>query len=1775
MPGEMSADILDRVYDAYTGEMGQQFMRETQRRIHWMCASARGTRLLDVGCSQGLVPILLGREGKSVVGIDTSPSAIRSAEQHLASETSSVRKLVDFIEGDFTTHGFDAPFDCVLMGEVLEHLVHPERFVAQAAQHLAEDGRVVVTVPFGINDHVDHKHTFYLLQPYRLLAKHFDVIEVVLLGKWLGLIGVKRASDASESSSWSDEQLRGLEEAFNRVERDLVDDLSNLRSKLEDANAKYRSSTEEVSRLKREAAHHESERKQAERARSQAEAELSEARGSTERSDVDNNAERAREFEQERAMRHAHEIKLARLEERLNHGAQLRQLELEVRDVEIARLGRARNQIEDELQAITEQLSQERSVAAREAEQLRTAMALLSAEKSELERRLDQGERAALALNATLTEERAESARVKGDLASERASYATERAARDLEHTRLHEQLEAQLGQVGNLTDQQERLAAELQSSNARGVALTDELAKSRDNLATAHEMLRARERDAIALSSAKERIAELEAAHATANVTVRESDQRSDEQRQQELIEQAVRAQQRDFAQVLERQRALYRGVETKAEQLRSDLVAARRSEKQLKAQLDVERRERTSAERRAVQTRNTLSFQLGYELIHGFKSKENFLGLPKSLWHLQQEAARRRRERGSKHEVPIRPLARSAETPTSETLHPPVAVEARRIEAPAASTAPLRSGRLAAELPRELSRLRVACIHDEFTFASFAPECQLQQLTTTNWKRELEDFKPDLLFVESAWRGQDDLWARKIAHRGQELTGIVEWCRSQGVPSVFWNKEDPVHYRTFLNTAKMFDHVFTTDVDCIPRYKRALGHERVYLLPFAVQPKAHNPLEKYQRKDAIAFAGAYYARYPERQVDLATFVENLTHSPRLEIYDRNHGKSDPDYQFPERYRSHIVGTLPFDEIDKAYKGYRYALNLNSIKASQSMFARRVYELLGSNTVTVSNFSRGVRLMFGDLVITTDHGERALAKLQSLAKDDAQSRRFRLAGLRKVLQEHTYGARLRDVAARVWGRDLDSALPHICVLACVKDATEAERIVASFNRQAHAKKQLLLFTTGVLGKTAIPTHPGVECLELSQAHRSNLAQLAPNATHFSAFSSRDHHGPNFLSDLALATLYSPAPVVGKVARYRWMPAAQLQLLEDGTQYRNSSRIKARTALVRRDVLSGVAFAAWLQTLETQHFDGTEGLAIDEFNYCEDGAELAEQQLLAVNDLVIDTGLPLARMLDAANQAQVAARTNAPQQAQIDVKRLAALFKPGPGKPIALTLEGEYLVVQSALADETHEYLYAKEAWAPGELGLPDSGKLHFDATPGLNVQLGVMFLDAKKQRLGHKLCQPGANETLKLPEGTANVQLALRIYGAGTAKIGAVLLDHTQESPELLFGRGDYLLITNRYPSDQDLYRNGFVHRRVLEYRKRGQKVDVFRMTAGQKLSYYEFDDVDVISGGNEALDALLRSNSYKAILVHFLDARMWQSIAPWVGEKRLLLWAHGAEIQAWHRREAHFGPAQLAAAKAESEPRNAFWRNVLNELPEGSKIVFVSRHFADEVLADLNVSLPADRHEVIHNVIDTDLFAYVPKPAEQRTRVLSIRPYTSRIYANDLTVATILALSERPCFTQLEFHLVGDGPLFEETVAPLRHLPNVRLDRRFLTQREIANLHRQYGVFLCPSRGDTQGVSRDEAMSSGLVPITTKAGAIPEFVDAQSGILVECEDVVGLAAGIERLHEDALLFQQLSAQAAQRVRRQSGPQHTTERELALLLAGSTLGGPRETTAP
>jgi glycosyltransferase involved in cell wall biosynthesis len=436
-----------------------------------------------------------------------------------------------------------------------------------------------------------------------------------------------------------------------------------------------------------------------------------------------------------------------------------------------------------------------------------------------------------------------------------------------------------------------------------------------------------------------------------------------------------------------------------------------------------------------------------------------------------------------------------------------------------------------------------------------------------------------------------------------------------------------------------------------------------------------------------------------------------------------------------------------------------------------------------------------------------------------------------------------------------------------------------------------------------------------------------------------------------------------------------------------------------------------------------------------------------------------------------------------------------------------------------------------------------------------------VLFLDAQKQRISHVMQHANRNHTFDVPPEAAFVRLGVRVYANGSADIKALVLGHRDLQPSEILGKSEHLLITNHYPAYDDLYRNGFVHTRVAAYKEQGVNVDVFRLRNNESVNYHEFENIDVITGSQATLAKMLESGAYRSVLVHFLDPAMWEVLRKHLDHITVTVWVHGAEIQPWWRREYNYSTEeQLALGKLDSEKRMSFWRELLQPMPANLKLVFVSRYFAEEVMEDLGFRLPESQYQIIHNPIDTELFSYIEKPVEQRKKILSVRPYASAKYANDLSVKAIQILAKKPYFSELEFLIVGDGVLFEQPLAPIRRYENVKIEKGFLKHAEIAALHKEYGIFLCPTRMDAQGVSRDEAMSSGLIPITNGVTAIPEFVDELCGVLAASDDAESMAEGIARIVENPTSFTSMSRAARARVNKQTSKSTIIGNEITLL---------------
>lgn len=174
----------------------------------------------------------------------------------------------------------------------------------------------------------------------------------------------------------------------------------------------------------------------------------------------------------------------------------------------------------------------------------------------------------------------------------------------------------------------------------------------------------------------------------------------------------------------------------------------------------------------------------------------------------------------------------------------------------------------------------VRDASILDHFSYECLKYECNLMEIDDKEYMQILDREKPDLLLVESAWSGNDGKWKDKIANlevsKDKTLGLLVEECKARDIPTVFWNKEDPLFFSNFIEAAKFFDYVFTTDEGCIEKYREILKHDKIYDLPFAAQPRIHNPTYKYKiRLGRIAFAGTWYHIFPHRARDMEMLLD------------------------------------------------------------------------------------------------------------------------------------------------------------------------------------------------------------------------------------------------------------------------------------------------------------------------------------------------------------------------------------------------------------------------------------------------------------------------------------------------------------------------------------------------------------------------------------------------------------------------------------------------------------------------------------------------------------------------------------------------------------------------------------------------------------------------------------------------------------------------------------------------------------------------------------
>lgn len=531
---------------------------------------------------------------------------------------------------------------------------------------------------------------------------------------------------------------------------------------------------------------------------------------------------------------------------------------------------------------------------------------------------------------------------------------------------------------------------------------------------------------------------------------------------------------------------------------------------------------------------------------------------------------------------------------------------------------------------------QLKVAVILDDFSMKAWTPEWQVSTLSVKAWLEQLNDEDFDFLFVESAWAGNGGAWSYHLTGSSAPRPAFVEMVnafKDRGVPTVFWNKEDPPHFEDFLDSAKLFDFVLTSDSRMIERYQAALGHNRVASLSFGAQPHFHNPVRpvNQERRD-VAFAGMYFShKFPERREQMDIVLGGAVDiSPKLpnglDIFSRQHG-GEEKYQFPEPYASHVVGSLPYDQMLTANKYYSAFLNVNSVVDSPSMCARRIFEITAAGTPVVSAPSAAIRNFFDPSEVLEVHTrQQASHAIRSLVRSPELRDRTVHLGQRRIWSEHTYAHRARQIEkfigleSHVPSPLSMSTRPKISAVVSTNRPRQIQHIVSTVGAQRNVDVELILVSHGftidreeferLAASSKVSNFRILEMDgELTLGDCLNEAVSFASGDFITKMDDDDLYGENYLFDQVAALRYSGASIVGKQAHFMYLANSDVTLLRFAErEHRFTNMVMGPTILGHAEIFKTTPFESRSRGEDTQFLrDVIDGGGIiyssDRFNF--------------------------------------------------------------------------------------------------------------------------------------------------------------------------------------------------------------------------------------------------------------------------------------------------------------------------------------------------------------------------------------------------------------------------------------------------------------------------------------------------------------------------------------------------------------------------------------------
>lgn len=566
--------------------------------------------------------------------------------------------------------------------------------------------------------------------------------------------------------------------------------------------------------------------------------------------------------------------------------------------------------------------------------------------------------------------------------------------------------------------------------------------------------------------------------------------------------------------------------------------------------------------------QIENTLSFKLGYTLIHSTKSFKNFISLPKDLYALAIIARDRKSYKTTLSS--IKPKAKLTNFNKVDSKF------------------------------KKKYGFKFISILDEISHTSFDSEFKLFPLNKANFESQIKGSLSLGLFIESCWKGNFGAWeyaftSPNLQHQNaQNLLKALDVCKNINFPIVFWNKEDPMHYEKFLPISSKCDVIFTTDSNKVKDYQRDVPNAKVETLMFAANINICNPANRFRYEaENICFAGSYYGvGHDDRKKQMDALLPTIIKFKGA-IYDRMSQvqSADERYSYPKQYRKFIRPAVPFKEIVDIYKQFKIFLNVNTITDSPTMMSRRVYELLACGTPVISTPSLAIDEQFKGIVQVAKDAKEANKIAKRLLENEWEWLRISHLGYREVMLKHTYEHRAVQIANTL-GQDIKPEAPLASIVVASNRPYFIDRIVDNVTNQSYPNIEVIViaqkYTAEQLDnlKQKLSKSNKLKNVIVVQndsddtlGKRLNQGIKLSKGEYVAKFDDDDFYFPNYLQDMLIPFKFGDYGIIGKKEIFIFLESQNKTFVRyKGQRHLETDFLTGATLVFARDALKKLSF---------------------------------------------------------------------------------------------------------------------------------------------------------------------------------------------------------------------------------------------------------------------------------------------------------------------------------------------------------------------------------------------------------------------------------------------------------------------------------------------------------------------------------------------------------------------------------------------------------------------